>query len=213
LTILSSFYRSHGKRWLDLALATPALIAAAPVMGVVAAAIRLSMGSPVVYRQSRPGKDLRPFDIVKFRTMRAVRLGETEALSDAARLTPVGRFLRKTSLDELPELLNVLRGEMSLVGPRPLLFRYVAYFTEEEMARQTVTPGMTGWAQVNGRNQATWDERLACDVWYVKNASLVLDLRILLRTVVAVFPGSHVVSDARSIMLNLDEERARRGVR
>jgi lipopolysaccharide/colanic/teichoic acid biosynthesis glycosyltransferase len=206
----SQFYASFGKRWLDLVLTIPAVVITAPLLAGIAVAIRASMGSPVLFRQSRPGLDLGPFDILKFRTMRPVRPGETDVFSDAARLTPLGQLLRKTSLDELPELLNVLRGDMSLVGPRPLLHRYVPYFTEEEMNRQTVRPGITGWAQVNGRNQASWDQRLAYDVWYVKHQSFFLDLEILFRTFAAILPGRQVVTDARSIMLNLDEERANR---
>jgi lipopolysaccharide/colanic/teichoic acid biosynthesis glycosyltransferase len=208
--MVSRFYALLGKRCLDLALTIPAVVVAAPLLAGIALAIRASMGSPVLFRQSRPGRDLRPFDILKFRTMRPVRPGETDVFSDAARLAPLGRILRKTSLDELPELLNVLRGDMSLVGPRPLLHRYVPYFTEEEMSRQTLRPGITGWAQVNGRNQASWDQRLAYDVWYVKHQSFFLDLEILLRTFAAILPGRQVVIDARSIMLNLDEERANR---
>jgi lipopolysaccharide/colanic/teichoic acid biosynthesis glycosyltransferase len=206
----SRFYKSFGKRCFDLALTIPAVVVTAPLLAGIALAIRASMGSPVLFRQSRPGLDLCPFDILKFRTMRPVCPGETDVFSDAARLTSLGRFLRKTSLDELPELLNVLRGDMSLVGPRPLLHRYVPYFTEEEMSRQTVRPGITGWAQVNGRNQASWDGRLASDVWYVKHQSFLVDLEILLRTFAAILPGRQVVTDARSIMLNLDEERANR---
>jgi len=202
------FYTSFGKRCLDLALTIPAVVVTAPLLAGIAIAIRASMGSPVLFHQSRPGRDLRPFDILKFRTMRPVRPGETDVLSDAVRLTPLGRVLRKTSLDELPELLNVLRGDMSLVGPRPLLHRYVPYFTEEELIRQTIRPGITGWAQVNGRNQVSWDQRLAYDMWYVKHLSLFLDLKILLRTAAAILPSRQVVPDARSIMLNLDEERA-----
>jgi lipopolysaccharide/colanic/teichoic acid biosynthesis glycosyltransferase len=206
----SRFYASFGKRCFDLTLTIPAIMVTAPLLAGIAVAIRASMGSPVFFRQSRPGRDLRPFDILKFRTMRPLRPGETDGLADAVRLTRVGRLLRKTSLDELPQLLNVLRGDMSLVGPRPLLHRYVPYFTDEEMSRQTVPPGITGWAQVNGRNRASWDQRLAYDVWYVKHLSFILDLKVLLRTAAAILPGRQVVLDQRSIMLNLDEERANR---
>jgi lipopolysaccharide/colanic/teichoic acid biosynthesis glycosyltransferase len=129
-------------------------------------------------------------------------------LPDGERLNWLGTFLRETSLDELPELWNVLRGDMSLVGPRPLLMRYQPFYSEEERIRFTVRPGITGWAQVNGRNEASWDDRLANDVWYVRNRSLLLDVKILLRTVVRVVKREQVIADARSIMLNLDEERA-----
>jgi len=129
-------------------------------------------------------------------------------LSDALRLTEFGKFLRRSSLDELPELLNVLKGEMSLVGPRPLLMRYLPFFTERERIRLTVLPGITGWAQVNGRNEASWDDRLAYDIWYVENRSFWLDLKILLLTFVRVVNTKGVVVDAQSIMLNLDDERS-----
>jgi len=207
---VSGIYASFGKRCLDLTLTIPALVVTAPILAGIAVAIRASMGSPVLFRQSRPGRDLRPFNILKFRTMRPLHPDEIEGLSDAVRLTRVGRLLRKTSLDELPQLLNVLRGDMSLIGPRPLLHRYVPYFTADEMSRHSVRPGITGWAQVNGRNRASWDERLAYDMWYVKHLSLALDLTVLLRTVAATLPGRQVVLDQRSIMLNLDEERANR---
>jgi lipopolysaccharide/colanic/teichoic acid biosynthesis glycosyltransferase len=160
----------------DRVIAAAALVAAAPVMALVAVAVRAGLGRPVLFRQARPGLGGRPFALVKFRTM---RLGPG---ADGERLTRMGRFLRSCSLDELPELWNVLRGEMSLVGPRPLLTRYLDRYSPEQARRHEMRPGLTGWAQVHGRNALSWDERLALDVWYVDHWSLALDARIVART-------------------------------
>jgi len=141
------------------------------------------MGRPILFRQLRPGRHGKPFNIVKFRTMRALRPGEEAVASDAARLTRLGRFMRATSLDELPELWNVLRGDMSLVGPRPLLMHYLELYSPEQARRHNVRPGLTGWAQVKGRNALGWPEKFALDIWYVENRGLWLDLRILAMTV------------------------------
>ncbi|MDP3426358.1 MAG: sugar transferase [Humidesulfovibrio sp.] len=168
------------KRLLDLALALPGLVLLAPVFFAVALAVRLRLGPGVLFRQERPGLHGKPFFILKFRTML------TDPGTDAERLTPFGRFLRGASLDELPELWNVLRGDMSLVGPRPLLMRYLPRYTPQQARRHEVLPGITGWAQVNGRNALSWEEKFALDVWYVDNRSLALDLAILWRTVLAV---------------------------
>ena len=164
------------KAAMDRAGAAVGLVVCSPLLAVVAVGVRVALGSPVLFRQRRPGLHGEPFDCIKFRTMRN---GEG---SDADRLTAFGRFLRSTSLDELPELLNVLRGQMSLVGPRPLLTEYLERYSVEQARRHEVKPGLTGWAQVNGRNATTWEERLALDVWYVDHWSLALDLRILIRT-------------------------------
>jgi lipopolysaccharide/colanic/teichoic acid biosynthesis glycosyltransferase len=163
-----------------------------PLLAAVALAVRATLGSPVLFRQVRPGLGGRPFTILKFRTMRAVRPGEVWYLTNEARLGRLGRFLRATSLDELPELWNVLRGEMSLVGPRPLLVHYLATYTAEESRRHEVRPGITGWAAVNGRHALRFKERLALDVWYVDHWSLGLDLRILSRTVLQVVARRNV---------------------
>jgi lipopolysaccharide/colanic/teichoic acid biosynthesis glycosyltransferase/glycosyltransferase involved in cell wall biosynthesis len=195
------------KRAMDLAGAGTVLLVSALPMLAISAAIAVKMGTPVVFAQERPGKDERHFKLYKFRTMTDARGSDGEPLPDGERLTPLGRWLRKTSLDELPELYNVLRGEMSLVGPRPLLTRYLPWFTERERLRHTVPPGVTGWAQLQGRNQVSWDERIGHDVWYVENRSLLRDLEILLATVGLVLRGDGVVVDARSTMLNFDEER------
>ena len=168
------------KRLFDLALTIPGLLLLAPVLVLVAALVRVNLGPGVFFRQERPGLHGRPFRILKFRTML------DGPGPDAQRLTPFGRFLRASSLDELPELLNVLAGEMSLVGPRPLLMQYLERYSPEQARRHEVPPGITGWAQVNGRNALTWEEKFALDVWYVDNRSLWLDAVILWRTLRAV---------------------------
>jgi lipopolysaccharide/colanic/teichoic acid biosynthesis glycosyltransferase len=176
------------KRGLDVVGAAVGLALLSPLLGAIALAVRATLGSPVLFRQERPGLHGRPFTILKFRTMRPPRAGEVWYLTNEERLTRLGRFLRNTSLDELPELWNVLRGEMSLVGPRPLLLHYLAAYTRDEARRHHVRPGITGWAAVNGRHALRFKERLALDVWYVDHWSLALDLRILARTV------AHVVA-------------------
>ena len=188
------------KRALDLGVSSAVLALASPVMLATAAAVRCTMGSPILFRQPRPGRDGVPFELAKFRTMRAERDGEEGVSSDAARLTRLGRFLRRTSLDELPTLLCVLRGDMSLVGPRPLLVRYLDRYTPDQARRHEVKPGITGWAQVNGRNRVAWDEKLALDVWYVDHRSLALDLRILARTVGQVLRSDGISHDGAATM-------------
>ena len=177
------FYRQVGKRLFDLSLAILALIFLAPLMAVVALLVRGTLGSPILFHQWRPGWQGRPFTLLKFRTMSNACDGQRKLLSDAERLTPLGRFLRSTSLDELPELLNVLKGDMSLVGPRPLLMQYLDRYTPYQMRRHEVQPGITGWAQVHGRNALTWEQKFALDVWYVDHQSLWLDLKIVAVTV------------------------------
>lgn len=195
------------KRLCDIALAVLALTLLAPLLLVLMALIRSRLGSPVFFRQTRPGLGGAPFELIKFRTMTDDRDATGELLPDAERLTPFGRFLRVTSLDEVPELWNVLRGDMSLVGPRPLLMRYLPYYTDREQKRHLVRPGLTGWAQLHGRNTTSWDERLALDVWYVENRTLLLDLKILLRTVVMVLKRDGVVVAPGTVMQDLDAER------
>jgi sugar transferase EpsL len=169
-----------------VALTSALLLAAAPVMAMVALAVRFLLGSPVIFRQERPGYLGRPFTMYKFRTMRDVLDANGRPLPDSARLTRFGRFLRATSLDELPELVNVLRGEMSLVGPRPLLMEYLERYTPRQRLRHQVRPGITGWAQIHGRNALSWEEKFELDVWYVENRSLLLDFKILLLTLARV---------------------------
>ena len=198
------------KRLFDLTATILGLLLIWPIFLVLTLLVRIKLGSPVFFCQQRPGLGGRPFTIYKFRTMTDDRSFSGKLLSDADRLTPLGRFLRSSSLDELPELINVLKGEMSLVGPRPLLMRYLPYYTERERLRFTVPPGITGWAQINGRNEVTWDERLGYDIWYVESRSFWLDLKILITTLFSVVRSKGVIVDARSIMLNLDEERRER---
>lgn len=164
---------------LDRLFAVIGLIFALPVLGVIAVAILVSLGSPVIFRQRRPGRKARPITLVKFRTMKETKGPDGELLPDSDRLTPFGKFLRGTSLDEIPQLWNVLRGDLSFVGPRPLLMQYLERYTPDQARRHDVLPGITGWAQVKGRNALTWDEKFSFDTWYVDNWSLALDLRIL----------------------------------
>jgi sugar transferase EpsL len=180
------------KRALDLLGAVAGLVLLSPVLLAIAIAVRVAHGSPVLFRQRRPGRFGVPFELYKFRTMTDRRGPDGELRPDAERLTRLGRFLRRTSLDELPELLNVLRGEMSLVGPRPLLMEYLPLYSAEEARRHELRPGITGWAQVNGRNDQTWADRFTLDVWYVEHASLRLDLEILGKTVRTVFHGEGI---------------------
>jgi len=168
-----------GKRVFDIGIGLFALIALSPLMAIVAALVAINLGRPILFRQRRPGLFGCPFDILKFRTMRDARDGVGELLPDSERITGFGQFLRSTSLDELPEILNVLRGEMSLVGPRPLLMEYLPLYSPRQAQRHEVLPGITGLAQVNGRNAASWRRRLSLDVWYVKNHSVWLDVKIL----------------------------------
>ena len=176
-------YRRFGKRVLDLAVTIPALLLLSPVMALVALLVHSRLGSPILFRQPRPGLCDKPFVLLKFRTMTDARDAQGDLLPDADRLAPWGRFLRSTSLDELPELFNVLRGEMSLVGPRPLLIQYLERYTPEQARRHEVKPGITGWAQVNGRNALTWEQKFVLDTWYVDHWSLWLDLRIIILTI------------------------------
>lgn len=171
------------KRIFDMTGAGLGLILFSPVMLVTALLIARDMGRPVLFRQTRPGKDGKSFEMIKFRTMRDARDAQGNVLSDGERLTRLGKVLRATSLDELPELWNVVKGDMSLVGPRPLLMEYLPLYSPEQARRHAVRPGVTGWAQVNGRNAISWDEKFALDVWYVDNQSLWLDLKIIWLTV------------------------------
>ncbi len=168
------------------------LILCAPLMLLTALAVRIGMGSPVLIRQIRPGLHARPFAFLKFRSMTEARNAAGELLPDAERMTPFGAWLRRSSLDELPQLFNVLKGDMSLVGPRPLLMEYLPLYTPRQAMRHRVRPGITGWAQVNGRNAISWESRFELDVWYVENRSLLLDLKILLLTGARLFRRGEV---------------------
>ncbi len=193
-------YRQFTKRAMDLTLTAPGLLLLAPILCGVALLVRLKLGSPVLFRQQRPGLHGKPFWLLKFRTMTDERDAEGNLLPDAQRLTPFGRFLRATSLDEFPELLNVLKGEMSLVGPRPLLMQYLERYTPEQARRHEVRPGITGWAQVNGRNALSWEEKFALDVWYVDHQSLWLDLKILFLTFWKVFRREGISQEGQATM-------------
>ncbi|MEH6660526.1 MAG: sugar transferase [Parasphingorhabdus sp.] len=171
------------KRIFDILGAGIGLTLLSPVLLILIVLIRRQMGSPVLFRQTRPGKDSKPFEMMKFRTMRDATGPDGELLPDTARLTPLGQTLRSSSLDELPELWNVLKGDMSLVGPRPLLMEYLPLYSPEQARRHEVRPGVTGWAQINGRNAISWDEKFALDIWYVDNRSLWLDLKIIWLTI------------------------------
>ncbi|MCR9908101.1 sugar transferase [Vibrio campbellii] len=195
------------KRLFDFLASLTALILLSPIIALVAWKIRKNLGSPVLFRQTRPGLNGKPFEMVKFRTMKDAVDQQGNPLPDFERMTPFGNKLRRSSLDELPELWNVFKGDMSLVGPRPLLVKYLPFYTMEEYTRHNVRPGITGWAQVNGRNMLAWDERLSLDVWYVCNRSFFLDIKILYLTVKKVFNKDDVEVDPRSIMEDLDVER------
>lgn len=186
------------KRLLDIILAVFFLFLSAPIIVLVAFLVRINIGSPVFFRQVRPGYGGQPFAMVKFRTMLDLRDEQGQLLPNEVRLTRFGRLLRSTSLDELPELWNVLRGDMSLVGPRPLLMEYLPLYTAEQARRHEVRPGITGWAQINGRNQVPWEERFRMDVWYVDNRSLWLDLRIMFLTLFRVASRSGISRPGRS---------------
>jgi sugar transferase EpsL len=171
------------KRWFDIILTVPAMIVLLPVYAIIAFGVRVFIGSPVLFSQNRPGLGGSPFILYKFRTMTEKRDDKGQLLPDTIRLMALGRFLRGTSLDELPELFNVLSGDMSLVGPRPLLMQYLDRYTPEQARRHEVKPGITGWAQINGRNAIKWEEKFKLDVWYVDNRSLWLDVKIIFMTI------------------------------
>jgi lipopolysaccharide/colanic/teichoic acid biosynthesis glycosyltransferase len=193
-------WRRGVKRAIDCVGAGAGLLALSPVLAGVAVAVRREMGSPVLFRQERAGKGGEPFLMYKFRTMRDARDAEGRTLPDAERLTPLGQWLRETSLDELPELWNVLRGDMSLVGPRPLLMAYNARYSATQRRRLDVLPGLTGWAQIHGRNALAWSERFALDVWYVDHWSPWLDVEILLQTVRTVVRREGISHDGHVTM-------------
>jgi sugar transferase EpsL len=188
------------KRSIDLAAASVGLVVLAPVMAAITLWIYRTMGRPALFRQVRPGHRGRLFTLLKFRTMRMIPDSSGTPLPDAARLTPVGRFLRRTSLDELPQLWNVLKGDMSLVGPRPLLPQYLARYTAFQMRRHEVRPGITGWAQVNGRNAVDWTRRFELDVWYVDHRTFWLDLRILGSTLLKVIHREGISREGHATM-------------
>ena len=195
------------KRLLDLLITGPSVILLSPALLVVAYLVRLKLGSPILFCQQRPGLGGKPFLVYKFRTMTDARGPSGELLSDEHRLTGFGRFLRSTSLDELPELFNVLKGDMSLVGPRPLLMQYLDRYTPEQARRHEVKPGITGWAQVNGRNAITWEEKFKLDVWYVDNRSLWLDMKIIFLTIWKIFKREGINQQGQATMEEFKGDR------
>lgn len=195
-----SFYRKWGKRALDICASLCGLILLSPVLLVTAILVRTKLGSPILFCQERPGKDGKIFKLYKFRTMTDAHDRNGNILSDEERLTPFGRMLRSTSLDELPELFNVLKGDMSLVGPRPLLVQYLPLYSKKQMRRHEVLPGITGLAQVNGRNTLSWQDKFEFDVEYVDTYSLALDFKILMQTITKVFKREGISSDSSATM-------------
>ena len=204
------FYKKFGKRFLDLLLSTLAIVILSPVLLVVAILVRIKLGSPVLFHQERPGRNEKIFTLCKFRTMTDKRDEKGNLLPDADRLTKFGKLLRATSLDELPELFNIWKGDMSIIGPWPLLVSYLPWYTEEERLRHTVRPGLTGLAQVSGRNFLDWDSRLSKDVEYVKNLSFAMDIKVLVKTVTVVFARDEVAEDTSVSEGNLAEIRKKR---
>lgn len=176
-------YQKYGKRFFDLVLTILGLMLLSPVLIMVALLVRTRLGRPILFKQTRPGLHGKPFAIYKFRTMTDERGADGQLLPDGERLTRLGRFLRAASLDELPELLNILKGDMSIVGPRPLLMQYLDRYTPEQARRHEVKPGLSGWAQINGRNAVSWEDKFTMDVWYVDHQSLWLDIKIILLTI------------------------------
>lgn len=203
-------YRLFIKRLLDIVISGVALLVLSPVYLVLAILIRVKLGGPVIFHQERPGKDEKIFTLCKFRTMTDERDENGNLLPDNVRLTKFGKLLRSTSLDELPELWNIFKGDMSLIGPRPLLVSYLPYYTEEEKLRHTVRPGLTGLAQVSGRNFLDWDNRLKKDVEYVKNLSFLMDLKVVFLTVKVVFVKENVAEDTNFVEGNFAEIRKAR---
>jgi lipopolysaccharide/colanic/teichoic acid biosynthesis glycosyltransferase len=194
------WYHSHGKRVLDACAGSVFLVVTLPIQAVLAVLVRRRLGRPVLFRQERPGLHGREFTLAKFRSMTDARDDFDAPRSDAERLTPFGRRLRSTSLDELPEILSVVKGDMSLVGPRPLLTQYLPLYNSDQARRHDVRPGLTGWAQVNGRNALTWEEKFRLDTWYVDHVSFGLDMRILWRTLRAVVSRDGVSADGDETM-------------
>lgn len=200
-------YKHYVKRWLDIGISGIGLMLLSPAIGILALLVRVKLGSPVIFHQERPGYGAKIFTLRKFRTMTDEKDAEGNLLPDGERLTGFGRLLRRTSLDELPELWNIFRGDMSLIGPRPLLVSYLPYYTKREQLRHTVRPGLTGLAQVSGRNYLEWDKRLEKDVEYVENLSFGLDIKIFFTTIKQIFVHEDVAEDTDLIEGNLAEIR------
>ena len=198
------FYEKYIKRFIDISASLIGIIVLLPIYIVVAILVKINLGSPIIFKQKRPGKDEKIFEMYKFRTMTDKRDSEGKLLSDKERLTSFGLVLRKTSLDEIPGLFNVLKGEMSLVGPRPLSIKYLPYYNENEKKRHNVRPGITGLAQVNGRNSLNWDKRFEHDIYYVNNITLIMDFKILLKTVKKVIIRDGITIKEEEELLDFD---------
>ena len=200
-------YAKYIKRILDFILSFIALIVLSPVFLIIAILVRIKLGSPIIFKQERPGKDEKIFTLYKFRTMTDKKDENGNLLPDSERLTKFGKILRSTSLDELPELFNILKGDMAIVGPRPLLVKYLPYYTDEERHRHDVRPGLTGLAQIHGRNTTNWTDRFRYDVNYTKNITFLGDIKILLKTVIKVVKKEDILVGKDKVMENLDVER------
>lgn len=200
-------YQKVFKPFIDFFVSLITLIILSPIFIVVVIGLTIANKGKPFFFQKRPGKNESIFSIIKFKSMNDKEDSQGNLLSDAQRLTRMGAIVRKTSIDEVPQLINVLKGDMSLIGPRPLLTRYLPYYTEKERLRHTVKPGITGWAQVNGRNTVNWSERLALDIYYVKNLTFLLDIKIVFKTIGSILSSKDIVVDPESIMENLDDER------
>lgn len=200
-------YKKFIKRILDFSLALLAIIILSPVYIIISILVVIFMGWPILFKQPRPGKNEKIFNMYKFRTMTDKKDKNGNLLPDEKRLTSFGKFLRATSLDELPELINIIKGDMSFIGPRPLLVKYLPYYTKEEHHRHDVRPGLTGWAQANGRNLVNWDERFKLDLEYVNNVSLKMDIKVILKTISVVLKREGITDGKTETMTFLDEER------
>lgn len=200
-------YRHFFKRFLDIVLSFIGLIILSPVLLIIAILVRVKLGKPVLFKQKRPGLNEKIFTLYKFRTMTDTRDEEGKLLPDSQRLTKFGKLLRSTSLDELPELFNIIKGDMSFIGPRPLLVGYLPYYTERERHRHDVRPGLTGLAQINGRNALNWDDRFNMDLQYVENLSFIKDVSIILKTIKKVLKKEDILVGNENVMQNLDVER------
>ena len=200
-------YKNYIKRFLDFTLSLLALILLSPVMLIIAILVRIKLGTPVIFKQQRPGKNEKIFTLYKFRTMTDKKDENGNLLPDSERLTKFGKLLRSTSLDELPELVNILKGDMAIVGPRPLLVEYLPYYTEEEKHRHDVRPGLTGLAQVNGRNSISWEEKFEDDLEYIKKITFIGDVKIILKTAITVFKREGISQEGNTTMEKLTETR------
>lgn len=203
-------YYKFTKRIFDICVALIALVLLSPIIFLVSIFVQIFIGFPVIFKQTRPGLHEKPFNVFKFRTMLDVRDKHGCPLSDEQRLTKFGKLLRSLSLDELPELINVIKGDMSLVGPRPLLVEYLPYYTDKQRIRHHVRPGITGWAQINGRNTLSWEKKFELDVWYVENASFFLDLKILILTIMKILKREGINAVGQATMTRFDLESKNR---